>query len=287
MRLFEASSTRDPGRSAAEQPSEDVLDIWETIGISRRSVEAGGRIDDLLDQALAGLGVFTFWGYELAGLSLQDDLLRTSFRCRGGEVSFAGSHLVLSEAGAGPVLARVLTLSAGDGLEAGVLDAENLSWKVFFDANGWGGPALLGSYYTERATPPRWYGDSVLTTPDPTRPSIGAPTPGALIPDIAVGLPGRPRVRRLREVVRGGFTVLVADGRYSEKLYRAAVSVSTAPIDLVPLDGVHGGDRVVRALGMRAGEAWLIRPDACVAAVVAQDDPAALTRALLRALGHP
>nr|WP_269329970.1 FAD-dependent monooxygenase [Kineosporia babensis] len=154
-------------------------------------------------------------------------------------------------------------------------------------------PALATRIDSGRLSEPFWYPGSRLVTPDPTRPFVGRPSrgavpdpaPGVLVPDLPVRVPGRRSVTRLREVLRGGFTVLVRDGRYSEKLYRAAVSASECPIDVVALDGVSGGEDVIKTLGMRPGEAWLIRPDAYVAAIVTEDDPDDLARCLLRALG--
>jgi pentachlorophenol monooxygenase/3-(3-hydroxy-phenyl)propionate hydroxylase len=72
--------------------------------------------------------------------------------------------------------------------------------------------------------------------------------------------------------------VLLAEGADRIAAEAAAGAVG-APVRVAALDPTAAA-----ALGARPGEAWVVRPDAHVAAVVM---PADLERALRRALGHP
>ncbi len=149
-------------------------------------------------------------------------------------------------------------------------------------------PAAAGEVDSGRLAEPYWYVDSPLTTADPDRPFPGRPPrgsvppalPGVLVPDVPIRPPAGTRATRLRELVRDGFLLL-----------------ATAPVDLPAMSGpplaVHLIDDLdcdgvlAGALGARAGEAWLIRPDGHAAAVLPTGDAAAITTALRRALGHP
>jgi 3-(3-hydroxy-phenyl)propionate hydroxylase len=159
-------------------------------------------------------------------------------------------------------------------------------------------PAARAHVNSGRLAEPFWYHDSPLTTPDPSRPFGGRPArgqvppagPGVLVPDVPVngespfpgrrvvisGAPNRPA--RLRELAREGFLVLLTEGVDPAAAEGAARAVA-APVRVAPLDTTVGA-----ALGARPGEAWVLRPDAHVAAVV---PPADLETALRRALGHP
>jgi len=77
-----------------------------------------------------------------------------------------------------------------------------------------------------RLAEPYWYIDSPLTTPEPTRPFSGRPpkghapipAPGVIVPDAPVKVALRPDVVRLRQVVRGGLTLLVCgDGDHEAR----------------------------------------------------------------------
>ena len=124
-----------------------------------------------------------------------------------------------------------------------------------------------------RLAEPFWYVDSPLTTPSaahpfsgrPARGAVPAPGPGVLVPDgpVAGG-------RRVREVAREGFTLLVAPGTVVEGAFPVTLRIIEASPDLV------------RALSMRAGEVWVLRPDAYVAGVVPVDEVGSVLR---RALG--
>jgi 3-(3-hydroxy-phenyl)propionate hydroxylase len=242
--------------------------------------------------------------YEVGWRSVYRFHTRLVRRMRAGRVLLAGdcAHLVA------PFGAR--------GLNSGVADAENAAWKLASVLRGEAGDGLLDSYHAERhaaavenvevttatmdflvpqddkqrrhraevlaraaqdpaahaevdsgrLAEPFWYTGSPLTTPDPDRPFAGRPPrgavpppgPGILLPDVTVA------GARLRDLARPGFLVLTTPGVSAAGLRSAEIPV--------------GG-----ALGARPGEAWLVRPDAYVAAVLR--DPAGIGRALKRATG--
>jgi len=173
-------------------------------------------------------------------------------------------------------------------------------------------PAAHAHVNSGRLAEPFWYHESPLTTPDPTRPFGGRPArgevpppgPGVLVPDVPWvpgapppcqqgdtpdvqcpqgdipdgGRPGSDPPNRLRALAREGLLVLLACGADRAAADAAARAVA-APVRVAPLDPA-----VAAALGARPGEAWVLRPDAHVAAVVPTAD---LETALCRALGHP
>ncbi|EID56572.1 FAD-dependent monooxygenase [Saccharomonospora xinjiangensis] len=144
-------------------------------------------------------------------------------------------------------------------------------------------PELRSKVDSGRLSEPFWYVTSPLTTPDPGRPFAGRPPrgqvppsgPGILVPDVPVSAP---EVTRLRELLRDGFCVLVAQGAEAPD-----VSSVPWPVRVLSLADLDEDGVVTEALGTRPGELWLIRPDAYTAAVVT--DPAELTPALFRAVG--
>jgi len=137
-----------------------------------------------------------------------------------------------------------------------------------------------------RFAEPYWYVDSPLTTPEPSRPFAGrppkghdaVPAPGVIVPDAPVSVAG---ASRLREVVRSGFTVLLADRDDHDAFERAARSATGAPVTVLGL-----GPELAGLLRAGPGDAWLIRPDAYVAAVLPGATPGRLAAALRRALGY-
>jgi 3-(3-hydroxy-phenyl)propionate hydroxylase len=159
-------------------------------------------------------------------------------------------------------------------------------------------PAAHAQVNSGRLAEPFWYHESPLTTPDPTRPFGGRPPrgavppagPGVLVPDVPAhgespfsgrrvivsGTADRPA--RLRELAREGFLVLLTEGA-DPAVADAAARAVAAPVRVAPLDRTAAA-----ALGARPGEAWVLRPDAHIAAVVQTAD---LETALCRALGHP
>ncbi|MGW3992053.1 FAD-dependent monooxygenase [Amycolatopsis sp. NPDC004772] len=231
--------------------------------------------------------------YEVAWRSVYRFHTRLVDRMRVGRVLLAGdcAHLVA------PFGAR--------GLNSGVADAENAAWKLAAVLRGDAEEELLESYHAERhaaavenaavttatmdflvprdeeqrrrqldvlaraehdpdacaqvdsgrLAEPFWYTDSPLTTPDPQRPFAGRPPrgalpppgPGVLLPDVTV------EGGRLRDLARQGFLVLTTPGVRAPGVRSVRIPV--------------GG-----ALGARPGEAWLVRPDAYVAAVLRVGD---------------
>jgi hypothetical protein len=130
-----------------------------------------------------------------------------------------------------------------------------------------------------RLSEPFWYTDSPLTTPDPTRPFAGRPPrgaapppgPGVIVPDLPVAGGGS-----LRGLCRNGLLVLAAPGASVDVPVR-----TPAPVRVVAMTSLSTD--LPGVLSARAGELWLIRPDAHVAAVVA--DEARLRDALCRVVG--
>jgi 3-(3-hydroxy-phenyl)propionate hydroxylase len=192
-------------------------------------------------------------------------------------------------------------------------DAERAAHRADVLARAAVDPAAHAHVNSGRLAEPFWYHDSPLTTPDPSRPFGGRPPrgavppagPGVLVPDVPCASPaptptpqqghpapiesqrGHPAPMqrhpvRLRGIAREGFLVLLAEGADPAAAAAAARAVA-APVQVAPLDHV-----VAAALGARPREAWVLRPDAHVAAVVPAVDAATnLETALRRALGHP
>ncbi|WP_199432249.1 FAD-dependent monooxygenase [Qaidamihabitans albus] len=139
-----------------------------------------------------------------------------------------------------------------------------------------------------RLSEPFWYVDSPLTTPDPRRPFAGRPprgtvppaAPGTLVPDAPVRVAGREE--RFRELARDGFLLLTTPGADRDAAVEVASSVR-APVRVLDLAGLDHSGTLTEALGARAGEVWVVRPDAHVAAV--PREPAAVAPALRTALG--
>jgi hypothetical protein len=150
-------------------------------------------------------------------------------------------------------------------------------------------PAARAQVDSGRLAEPFWYVDSPLTTPDPRRPFAGrpprgevpAPAPGVLVPDCPVTVPGRPDVTRLRELARSGLTVLLGEDAPSPP----GPWPRDVPVAVYRMRDLDPGPTLREALGARPDEAWLLRPDAHVAAVVTS--PADLARAVARALALP
>lgn len=143
-----------------------------------------------------------------------------------------------------------------------------------------------------RLAEPFWYVDSPLTTPHPLRPFSGRPPkgqapdpgPGVLVPDCPVTVPGQPEVVRLRQLLRRSVTLLAGDAVEVDLLHHAVADTPT-PVavhrmrDLAP--------EIAQLLGSTPDEAWLVRPDAHVAAVLDPAGPARVSEALRRLLAHP
>ncbi len=155
-------------------------------------------------------------------------------------------------------------------------------------------PAVAANVDSGRFAEPFWYVASPLTTSDPARPFAGRPpkgttpppAPGILVPDSPVTIEDRASVTRLRELLRDGFTVLLPDASELDAVRAAVPRATAAAVDVIAADRLGGGSDVIRSLSMRAGEAWIIRPDAYVAAVAPAADAGAVAGGLRRALGY-
>lgn len=152
-------------------------------------------------------------------------------------------------------------------------------------------PVAQGEVDSGRLAEPFWYVDSPLTTPDATRPWPGrperghpaAPVPGVVVPDVPVSVPGRPDVTRLRQIAREGVLALAGPGVDVPTMAAALASaVGDAPHAVHAIERIEPSGILLSALGVRAGEVWLVRPDAHTCAVVT--DPDALAAAARRAL---
>ncbi|MBA3523025.1 MAG: FAD-dependent monooxygenase [Geodermatophilaceae bacterium] len=133
-----------------------------------------------------------------------------------------------------------------------------------------------------RLAEPFWYVDSPLTTADPTRPfrgrpvkgSVPEPGPGILVPDCPIDVAGRPEVVRLRQLLRGRVTVLLGEAVDPGSVAQAVVGVD-APVAVHRMGSLSPD--VATILGAGPDEAWVVRPDAHVAAVVSEPTQIAAT----------
>jgi 3-(3-hydroxy-phenyl)propionate hydroxylase len=141
-----------------------------------------------------------------------------------------------------------------------------------------------------RLSEPFWYVDSPLTTPDPTRepasrpPRGKLPTPGAgvLLPDLPVTDPSTDTKTRLRAIARHGVSILLADDADRATAAQSADSVVRAPVRVLTMTDLSPDGTLAESLRARPGEAWVVRPDAYVAAVVPAADGDALRAAVAR-----
>jgi 2-polyprenyl-6-methoxyphenol hydroxylase-like FAD-dependent oxidoreductase len=149
-------------------------------------------------------------------------------------------------------------------------------------------PAALAQVDSGTLAEPYWYLDSPLTTPGvvddfPRDAGVARPVvPGVLCPDAPCEVPGRPEVRRLRQLFGSGFAVLAhaVDTGWEQGL--AGVD---APVE------VHRLDRIARDPGALAATLdappdtlTVVRPDGHLAARTAPDAQA-LEAVLRRACG--
>jgi pentachlorophenol monooxygenase/3-(3-hydroxy-phenyl)propionate hydroxylase len=81
-------------------------------------------------------------------------------------------------------------------------------------------------------------------------------------------------------VVRDGLTVLLAGRDDHEAFGRAARAATEEQVTVLGLDREAG------ALGAAPGDAWLIRPDAHIAALLPDATPDGLAAAVRRSLGY-
>jgi len=144
-----------------------------------------------------------------------------------------------------------------------------------------------------RFAEPFWYVDSPLTTPDPTRTFAGRPAkgempptvPGVLVPDAPVSVPQWPEVSRLRQLVRDGLLILVTEGLDPSAVSAVVGESTAAPYRVIRFADIDVHGAVESALAARPREAWLIRPDGHVAAVLTEPTPQSVRTAVQRLLG--
>ena len=152
-------------------------------------------------------------------------------------------------------------------------------------------PAAQPLVDSGRLAEPYWYVDSPLTTPDPSRPFPGRPpkgqlqavAPGVLVPDAPARLPGGAGSGRLRELARNGLLVLITEGVDADALAASVDAGTAAPYVVLRLADLDPDGSLHTTINARPDEAWLIRPDAHLAAIL--NHPTAETvRAAVRRL---
>ena len=312
----------NPGRQVLIHPCPDStfrIDWQVPPGFDLAAEEAGGGLDRRIRQIIGPVP------YELVWRSVYRFQSRIADRMREGRVLLAGdcAHLVAPFGARGLnsgvpdaenaawKIAFVVRGWASERLLATYHDerhaaaAENLAvtdatmrflvpqsaaeWRVrraTLEKAALDPATAMASVDSGRFAEPYWYSDSPLTTPEPSRPFAGRPPkgedavpgPGVIVPD-AVMKAGR----RFRELVRDGFTVLLAGRDDHGSFERAARTATEAPVTVLGLDRI---DALAPALGADPGEAWLIRPDAHIAAVLPGATPERLETAVRRALGY-
>jgi pentachlorophenol monooxygenase/3-(3-hydroxy-phenyl)propionate hydroxylase len=106
------------------------------------------------------------------------------------------------------------------------------------------------------------------------------------MPDAPVLHPLTGRRTRLRLLAREGVTVLVAGAAQGLEPLRDRVrSAVPGPVRVEKLASLGAEVDLARTLGTRDGEAWVLRPDAHVAAVLDSAGPDAVAAAARRAVG--
>jgi 3-(3-hydroxy-phenyl)propionate hydroxylase len=155
-------------------------------------------------------------------------------------------------------------------------------------------PAARALVDSGRLAEPFWYTRSPLTTPDPTRPFPGRPpkgeappvVPGVLVPDAPARVPDRPGVTRLRELVRDGLLALTTGGVDPGAVAVAMKEATAAPSRALRLADLDVEGALAAAIAPRPREAWIVRPDGHLAAVVPDPAPPSVAAATRRAVGY-
>ncbi|MCE3555844.1 FAD-dependent monooxygenase [Pseudonocardia sp. RS11V-5] len=145
-----------------------------------------------------------------------------------------------------------------------------------------------------RLSEPFWYVDSPLTGADPRRPFGGRPPrgqvppagPGVLLPDAPVVVAGATAAGRARALARAGFLLLTGVQVDVAAVTRAA-EAAPGPVRVLALHEIDPEGALTAALAARPDEVWVVRPDAHVAAVLADPATAEIIAALHRAAAHP
>ncbi|HEX8133937.1 MAG TPA: pentachlorophenol monooxygenase, partial [Actinomycetes bacterium] len=95
----------------------------------------------------------------------------------------------------------------------------------------------------------------------------------------------RPEVTHLRQLVRDGLLALTTDGVQAGDVGVAMQKATTAPARVLALAAIDVEGALTAALDARPREAWILRPDGHVAAVLSDPDPPAVAAATRRAVG--
>lgn len=152
-------------------------------------------------------------------------------------------------------------------------------------------PGARAQVDSGRLSEPFWYTDSPLTTPDPSREAasrpergaVNAPGAGVLLPDAPVRDPVSGSPSRLRLLARAGLLVLVDAAAAQVRDMEEVVTGIPGPVRVLPMGELSPG--LPEVLDSRRGEAWVVRPDAHVAAVVPGRDLDGVRGAARGALG--
>jgi 3-(3-hydroxy-phenyl)propionate hydroxylase len=142
---------------------------------------------------------------------------------------------------------------------------------------------------------PFWYIDSPLTTPNPDRVFPGRPArgqvppplPGVIVPDMPITNPEHPEAVRLRDIARDSILVLVADDVVLDDIRAFVAGLTAVPVRTIALGTLTPNGSLAAILGAQPGEAWVVRPDCHIAAVVPASDRTTLAGAIKRVLASP
>lgn len=292
-RRFHFDPEWNPGRQVLIHPCPDSrfrIDWQVAPAFDLEAEEADGRLDTRIRQVIGDRD------YELLWHTVYRFHSRCVDRMAVGRVLLAGdcAHLMA------PFGAR--------GLNSGVADAENAAWKIAFVLRGWAGPRLVASYDTERRAAARENLEITSRTMDFLVPqtddarahrervlveALDDPAARAQIDSGTLFAPARyghsphdevGRIiadhpvgsTRLRELARRGLLVLITD-EADREIAEAALAEQPAPSTVVTLP-----EEEAAALDMQHWGAWLVRPDAYVAAVGPTDNLRRLVPLLLR-----
>jgi pentachlorophenol monooxygenase/3-(3-hydroxy-phenyl)propionate hydroxylase len=146
---------------------------------------------------------------------------------------------------------------------------------------------LIEEVDSGRFAEPYWYVDSPLTTPGrpfkgrPPKGALCEPAPGVIVPDVP--LPGG----RLRQFCRDGFLVLLGEMCDSSLFVQVLGKVITVPLAVRELAEMEGTGSLADTLGVGPDEAWVIRPDSHIAAIIPRAGPDEVAVAVSRACGSP
>jgi pentachlorophenol monooxygenase/3-(3-hydroxy-phenyl)propionate hydroxylase len=99
--------------------------------------------------------------------------------------------------------------------------------------------------------------------------------------------PERLKASRLRGIARDGLLVLVADDVTPDAVLAFIAGLTVVPVRTVALRTLTPDGSLAPTLGAQPGEAWVIRPDCHIAAVVPAADRAILAGAISRVLALP